>query len=317
MSATQMPRPVTARSSMTRLPVGTISSASATVAPSRQGQPEDPPVRGVPAREQVHGVLAEHGVRAVVGDVGQQPPVPAVGSWRPHEDLPLAAVTLLHPVHQPVAVGGGGQEVLRDELVGDSRWGSPAGRPLRRGRGTRPAAGTRPGSAQRVYQKPGPVVPPGHRPAHQVHVRDRLADGLAARDVEHVQRAVLGAVLGQRHRDLPSVRGRDEPVDRRLARRVDRFRVDERPARRSVSSRSVERHQERPLPRRLLLQGEVACRRPTPAACTSSGPPSAAAPRAPAARRARGSTSKYSRVSCLLRLCPATVSGEDASSSHR
>ena len=96
---------------------------------------------------------------------------------------------------------------------------------------------------------------PGHRSAHQIHMRDRLADDLPAVDVVDVQRPVLGAMLRQRDRDLLAIRGRNEEVDGGLARRVDDIRIhDDTLGRRVV--KVGQRHQERLLPRRLHLQRE-------------------------------------------------------------
>ena len=67
---------------------------------------------------------------------------------------------------------------------------------------------------------------------------------------------VLGAVLRQRDRDPAAVRGRDEPVDRGLARRVDGIGVHDDALAGGVVQ-VVERHQEGLLPGRLLLQREV------------------------------------------------------------
>ncbi len=112
------------------------------------------------------------------------------------------------------------------------------------------------GSAHRVNQNPRTVGTPGHRAAHQVDMRDRLVDHLAAGDVEDVQRPVLGPVLRQRDGQPGAVGGSDEPVDRGLARRVDGLGIhDDALGLRVVEARECD--QERALPRGLVLQREV------------------------------------------------------------
>ena len=198
----------------------------------RQRKAQDLPVRGTVSRQQVHRLVSQHGERAVVGDVGQQPPVTTGGAavLAAEEDLPLATVTLLHAVHQPPAVGRRGQHVLRDALVGEAaRDVQPVGATaaveiaephllLEAGRVGAPGEPEAP-----------PVGAPGHRATHQVDMGDRLVDHLAAGDVEDVQRPVLGPVLRQRDGQPGAVRGRDEPVDRGLARRVDGLGVHDDP----------------------------------------------------------------------------------------
>ena len=105
---------------MTRSLAGTISSASGDRGALGQ------PVAAVPCRAERPGGTA--GTRASVpstacthlsGTSANLPPR-AVGILAAEEDLPLTTVTLLHPVHHPAAVGRGGQEVLRDPLVGEA-----------------------------------------------------------------------------------------------------------------------------------------------------------------------------------------------------
>jgi hypothetical protein len=86
-------------------------------------------------------------------------------------------------------------------------------------------------------------------------MRDRLAGDLPALDVVDVQRPVLGAMLGQRDRDLLAIRGRNEEVDGGLTRRVDDIRIDDDTLGRRVV-KVGQRHQERLLPWRLHLQRE-------------------------------------------------------------
>ena len=175
---------------------------------------------------------AERGPHALVGDVRHQPPR-AAGLLAAEEYLPLTAVASLHPVHHPAAIGRSGQAVLRDPLVGERAGQIEAV--------TRVAEVTEPHllpEARRIgaqgVPEPRPVVTPGHRPAYQVHVRDRLVHDLSGAGVVDVQCPVLGAVLRQGHGDLGAVRGRHEEVDGGLTRRVDDVRIHHHPLGRHI-----------------------------------------------------------------------------------
>ena len=141
----------------------------------RQRQPQDPARAG--RRVGTAGTRRRRRARRTGSCRGCPPAATspdAVGVLAAQEDLPLAAVTLLHPVHQPAAVGGGGQDVLRDALVGEAvREVQPVGC-RRRGRGTTPAAGSRRDRRMQGVPEPGAVVAPGHRAAHEVDVRDAV-----------------------------------------------------------------------------------------------------------------------------------------------
>ena len=99
------------------------------------------------------------------------------------------------------------------------------------------------------------IVPPGHRTTHQIHMRNRLIDDLPAVGVIDVQRPILAAMLRQRDRDLLSVWGWNEEVDRGLTGRVDGLRIHYDTLCRRVV-KVGQGHQERLLPRRLRLQRE-------------------------------------------------------------
>lgn len=86
-------------------------------------------------------------------------------------------------------------------------------------------------------------------------MRNRLVDDPPAIDVVDVQRPVLSAMLRQRDRDPPAVRGRNEEVNGGLARQVDDTRIhDDTLGRRVV--KVGQHHQERLLPGRLHLERE-------------------------------------------------------------
>ena len=195
-------------------------------------QPQDPAVRRVPTRQQVaatsapstaYGQLSgmsascHHSPSVVLRGAGRS----ATRRRRPSARGPSASARRRRRTAR-----------ARGSARRRGRSGSRAGRRLSPPRSRyqtccrNPAGIGAPGEPEA-----GPVRSPRHRPAHQVHVRDRLPDDLAARDVVHEERAVLRAVLGHRHRDLAPARPRHEPVDRRLPRRVDRLRVDQHPLR--------------------------------------------------------------------------------------
>ena len=239
---------------MTRWLVGTISSASATVAPSVSGSRSTLPC-GASCRDSRYTASAPSTAYGQLSEMSANLPPRSVGVLASHEGLPLTPVTLLHPVHQPAAVRGRRQEVLRDDLVGDA-----VGEVQPVGCATElaePHLLPEPcGIGDEGVPEPGSVVAPGHRAAHQMDVWDGFVDDLATLDVEDVQRPVLGPVLRQRDGEPAAVRRRDEPVDRGLARRIDRLRVHDDALGPGVVQVG-ERHQERPLTRRLLLQREV------------------------------------------------------------
>ena len=218
-----------------------------------QRQAEHLAVRGVPEGKQVQGVRAEHGLHALVRNACHLPPR-AAGILATEEDLPLAAIPFLHPVHDPAAVRSGGQVVLRDPLVGEGA--SEVSAVRRATQLAEPHLLPEPGGISAAgVPEPRAVVTPGHRSAHQIHMRDRLVGDLPAPHVVDVQRPVLGAMLRQRDRDPPAVRGRNEEVDGGLARRVEGIRIHHD----TLGGRVVQvgqGHQERPLPWRLHLQCE-------------------------------------------------------------
>ena len=239
---------------MIRRLVGTTSSASATVAPSVSGSLRILPC-GASRRDSRYTTSAPSSACGQLSGMSAKSPPPTVGVLATQEDLPLTAVTLLHPVHQPAAIVGRGQDVLRDELVGHAiRKVQPVGCFAEV---AEPHLLLEPGGiGNEGVPEPGPVLAPSHRPAHEVDVWDGFVDDLATRDVEDVQRPVLGPVLRQRDRETVPIRRRDEPVDRGLTRRVDGFRIHHDALGAGVLQ-AGEGHQERPLPRRLLLQREV------------------------------------------------------------
>ena len=233
------------------------------VGPERDA--EDPAVRRVMAREDEHLVPAEHDVHRAVLDRRDLPPRPLV--LLADEDLPLAAVTALDPIHHPAAVGRGRELVLRDPFVGEhpGQVAPVLGRPelvephlleepevLRR-----PLVGR---GVPRVPER-ARVAAPRERSAHQRDPGDAGVDELPRRHVEHVQGAVLGAVRRQRDRDETAVRRWHVPVDRGRAARIDLVRIDDH----ALGGRVLdvtERDEEPLLLRRLVLQREGRSRRP-------------------------------------------------------
>ena len=118
-------------------------AASATVAPSVSGSRSTSPC-GASRRDSRYSASVPSTACMQLSAMSASLPPRAVGLLAAHEDLPVTTITLLHPVHHPAAVGGRGQEVLRDPLVGEA--GARSTRSvLRRSRGTTPAAGNRQG----------------------------------------------------------------------------------------------------------------------------------------------------------------------------
>ena len=220
----------------------------------RQRQPQDPAVRGVASGQQVHGVVRRARHAGSCRGCPPAPPRQPSESWRRRK--------ICHSPPSPFCTRSISQRPSADV---DRTFSAMRSSATPSGKSSRSAAAAEVAEPHLLLEpggignagvpEPGPVVAPGHRPAHQVDVRDRFVDDLAARDVEDVQRPVLGPVLRQRDREPVPVRRRDEPVDRGLARRVDGFRIhDDALGAGVVQVR--EGHQERPLPRRLLLQRE-------------------------------------------------------------
>ncbi len=98
---------------------------------------------------------------------------------------------------------------------------------------------------------------PGHRAAggRVLHAVDRRLELLAVRHVIDVQRAVLAAVLGERHRDLGAIRRGRVPVDLGMAARVQDVGVQHVAPRTRVGRRI---HDDQPglLPGGVLIEGE-------------------------------------------------------------
>ena len=72
---------------------------------------------------------------------------------------------------------------------------------------------------------------PGGAPARRalLHERDHIAGFLPRLDIENVKRALLASALGERDGDPAAVGRRHEPVEGRVAARVEGVRVDDRP----------------------------------------------------------------------------------------
>src|SRR5580700_5306116 len=112
-------------------------------------------------------------MHALVGDACHLPPR-AIGTLATEEDLPFTTITLLHPVHHPTTVGRGGQVVLRDPLIGEGASEVNAVRRVTELAEPHLLPEARGVSAAGIPE-PRAVVTPGHRSAHQIRMRDRLA----------------------------------------------------------------------------------------------------------------------------------------------
>ena len=243
---------------MTRSLAGTTSSASATVAPSVSGSRRILPCGASCRDSRYTAVVAEHGVRAVVGDVGQQPPVAAGGaqSWRRRK--------ICHSPPSPFCTRSISQRPSADADRTCSAMPSsatplgnvqPVGR-RRRGRGTTPAAGSRPGRRTRVNQNPDPSA----RQAIEPPIRWTWGMGssttspLATSKTCNVPSSVPCSDSETASR-VPSGDGTNQSIVVSPVGSMASGVHDDALGPGVVEVR--ERHQERPLPRRLLLQREV------------------------------------------------------------
>ena len=158
---------------MTRWLAGTISSASATVAPSVSAQPQDLSVRSVPPGQQVHGVRRR---ARRTGSCRGCPP-PATTRRRGPGVAGRSATRHRHP-SAPGPSATGRRRTRTGQFSAMTSSATPSGKSSRSAGAAEvaephllPEAG---GIGHEGVPEPGAVVAPGHRAAHQVDVRDRL-----------------------------------------------------------------------------------------------------------------------------------------------
>ena len=228
----------------------------------RQRDVQDPAARCALPREHVEiGAVAELGTHGQVREAGKA--LPRRLSGLPQPELRLPAVPVLHERQDPLPVPPGVELHLGDagelvaELLAVGRFGlTQLVEPdlLVEGQVRRGAL-----AFPRVARVPEArtVAVPRQRAAGRaaVDAPDRLADRLHGRHVEDVGIAGLRSSPGERHRELPAVGRRHEPVDGGLAGGIEDGWIQEQPLLRRVFRR---RHpdQDRLLPCRVALPGE-------------------------------------------------------------